>query len=111
MGSYIFHGLLYSQKKIIMALDFSQRLLQKSLRTKFKRKIHLSFSTFCQFSSSLFQALSSDSEESAKVWKMGTRERGAKREAGREKRKKEVSSRFFFFFALSQFYGPDDLGA
>ena len=38
-----------------MAMDFSQPLLQKSLKTNFK--IHLSFSAFCQFSRSLFQAL------------------------------------------------------
>ena len=89
-------------------MDFSQRLLQESLRTNLK--IHLSFSPFYQSCSRL-----SDSGKSAKVWKMrkgwGQREGRAKRGAGREKRKKEVSSRFFFLFALSQFYGPDYLGA
>ena len=89
-------------------MDFSQRLLQESLRTNFK--IHLSFSPFYQSCSRL-----SDSGKSAKVWKMrkgwGQREGRAKRGAGREKRKKEVSSRFFFLFALSQFYGPDYRGA
>lgn len=86
-GSYIFHGLLYSQKKIIMAMDFSQRLLQESLRTNLK--IHPSFLPFYQFSPAVAC--------SSRVWRMRKRKAGERGGgAGREKRKKEVSSWCFF---------------
>ena len=90
-GSYIFHGLLYSQKKIIMAMDFSQRLLQESLRTNLK--IHPSFLPFYQFSPAVAC--------SSRVWRMRKRKAG-ERGGGAGKKEKRSFLLVFFLFALSQ---------
>ena len=99
--SYIFHGLLYSQKKIILAMDFSQRLLQESLRTNLK--IHLSFSPFYQFSRSLFQAL--------RWWEKRERVEDEKEKGGRKGRRggKKGKRRFpRSFFSCLHFLNSTD---
>ena len=95
-GIYIFHGLLYSQKKIIMAMDFSQRLLQESLRTNLK--IHLSFSgPFYQFSPAVAC--------SSRVWRMRKRKAG---ERGGGAGKKEKRSFLLVFFLVCAFSNSTD---
>ena len=101
-GSYIFHGLLYSQKKIIMAMDFSQRLLQESLRTNLK--IHPSFLPFYQFSPAS-RSLFLQSVEDAKA------KGGRKGGRGGKKGKKRFPPGFFSCLRFLKFYGPDCLGA
>ena len=60
----------------------------------------------CIVRPSLFQALGRESKRHAKSW------RGEKEEKeGRESLVSPVSSRFIFVFALSQFSGPNYLGA
>lgn len=100
-GSYIFHGLLYSQKKIIMAMDFSQRLLQESLRTNLK--IHPSFLPFYQFSPAVAC--------SSRVWRMRKRKAGESGGRGGKKGKKKFPPGFFSCLRFLKFYGPDCLGA
>ena len=78
-GSYIFHGLLYSQKKkIIMAMDFSQRLLQESLRTNLRYIFPFYVYPSVQLSRSLFLQSVEDAKE--KGGRKGGR--GGKKEKG-----------------------------
>ena len=100
-GSYIFHGLLYSQKKIIMAMDFSQRLLQESLRTNLK--IHPSFLPFYQFSPAVAC--------SSRVWRMRKRKAGERGGGAGKKEKRSFLLVFFSCLRFLKFYGPDCLGA
>ena len=94
-GSYIFHGLPYSQKKIIMAMDFSQRLLQESLRTNLK--IHHPFLPFYQFSPAVAC--------SSRVWRMRKRKAG---ERGGGAGKKEKRSFLLVFFPVCAFSNSTD---
>ena len=77
-----------------MSMDFSQRLLQESLRTNLK--IHLFFLPFYQFSRSLFLQSVEDAKEKG----------GRKGGAGREK--EEKGSFLLVFFLVCAFSNSTD---